>query len=149
MSVIFTIGKVSALTAITKITPGHAPALRETLTRFTAAGGGKISELGTIHIVRWVIFDNDTRLLFATNFDGDVEAYMRDFAEKAPQGIDAIWGHCDDYPGASNYQKLRDYILSHAIETTGYYCAYPNSTVKEINKAIDWHDKLEKFLDTL
>ena len=149
MSVIFTSGKISALTAITKITPGHAAALRETLAKLSAAGGGKIGELGTIHIVRWVIFDDDTRLLFATNFDGDVEAYMRDFAEKAPQGIDAIWGHCDDYPGAKNYEKLRDYILSHAIETTGYYCAYPNSSVKEIKKAVDWHDKLEKFLDTL
>src|SRR3954466_5935806 len=50
-------------------------------------GGGAISGLGTIHMVRWVIFDNETRLLFATNFDGDVEDYMRDFALKAPQGI--------------------------------------------------------------
>ena len=149
MGVVFTVGKVSAITAITKILPGHAPALRDALTKLTAANGGKISELGTIHIVRWVIFDNDTRLLFATNFDGDVEAYMRDFAEKAPQGIDAIWGHCEGYPGAANYPKLRDYILGSAIETTGYYCAYPNSTVKEIQKAVDWHDKLEKFLDTL
>ena len=137
------------VTAITKITPGHAPALRETLKRLTGANGGKIGELGTIHIVRWVLFDNDTRLLFATNFDGDVEAYMRDFAEKAPDGIDAIWGHCEGYPGAKNFEKLRDYILGSAIETQGYYCAYPNSTVKEINKAIEWHDKLEKFLDTL
>jgi hypothetical protein len=149
MGVIFTAGKVSALTAITKIKPGRAPALRDALAKLTAAAGGKIGELGTIHIVRWVIFDDDTRLLFATNFDGDVEAYMRDFAEKAPQGIDAIWGNCEDYPGAANYEKLRDYILGHAIETTGYYCAYPNSSVKEIKKAVDWHDKLEKFLDTL
>ena len=149
MGVVFTVGKVSALTAITKITPGHAPALKATLAKLTAANGGKIGELGTIHIVRWVMFDNDTRLFFATNFDGDVEAYMRDFAEKAPQGIDAIWGHCDGYPGAEDYQKLRDFILGSAIETTGYYCANPNSSVQEITKAIDWHDKLEKFLDTL
>ncbi|UFN47326.1 hypothetical protein LPC08_15000 [Roseomonas sp. OT10] len=148
-SVLQTIGRISALTAITTIKPGEAPALRQALQRLTAAKGGLISSLGTIHMVRWVIFDNDTRLLFATNFDGDVETYMRDFAERAPDGIDAIWGHCEGYPGARDYEKLRDYILGSAIETTGYYVAYPEATVADINKALDWKAKFETFLDQL
>jgi len=149
MSVVRTMGKISALTAITKILPGHAADLRKALQALTAASGGKIASLGTIHIVRWVIFDNDTRLLFATNFDGDVEDYMRDFAVRAPDGIDAIWGHCEGYPGARDFPKLRDYILGSAIETTGYYCAYPNATVAEINKALDWKKKFDTFLDQI
>ena len=149
MTVVLTTGKISALTAITKIVSGHADALRKTLQGLTAANGGKIASLGTIHIVRWVMFDDDTRLLFATNFDGDVEDYMRDFAERAPEGIDAIWGHCEGYPGARDYPKLRDYILGSAIETTGYYCAYPNSTVADINKALDWKAKFDTFLDQI
>ena len=67
MSAVTTIGKISALTAISKIKDGHAADLRATLQRLTDAGGGAISGLGTIHMVRWVIFDNETRLLFATN----------------------------------------------------------------------------------
>ena len=149
MSAVRTIGKINALTAITKIKPGHASDLRRTLEGLTAAAGGKIAGLGTIHIVRWVIFDNETRLFFATNFNGDVEDYMRDFAERAPDGIDAIWGHCEDYPGAKNYQQLRDYILGHAIETTGYYCAYPESTVTDIQKALTWKKKFDAFLDEI
>jgi hypothetical protein len=149
MTVVMKIGKISALTAITKILPGHADGLRKTLQTLTANNGGLISSLGTIHIVRWVIFDNDTRLLFATNFDGDVEDYMRDFAERAPAGIDAIWSHCEGYPGARDYPKLRDYILGSAIETTGYYCAYPNATVADINKALDWKAKFDTFLDEI
>ncbi|SEM90471.1 hypothetical protein [Bradyrhizobium sp. OK095] len=149
MSVVLKAGKISVLTAITKIVPGQAEVLRKTLQGLTAANGGKIASLGTIHIVRWVIFDNDTRLFFATNFDGDVEDYMRDFAERAPDGIDAIWGHCEGYPGARDYPKLRDYILGSAVETDGYYCAYPNSTVADINKALDWKGKLDTFLDQL
>jgi hypothetical protein len=43
MSVLRTIGKINALTAITKIKLGHAPDLRRTLEGLTAAGGGKIS----------------------------------------------------------------------------------------------------------
>ncbi|MCW2240557.1 hypothetical protein [Azospirillum canadense] len=141
-----TIGKISALTAISKIKEGQAPQLRATLEKLTSAHGGKISELGTIHMVRWVIFDNDTRLLFATNFDGDVEDYMRDFALKAPEGIDAIWGNCEGYPGAKNYEKLRDYILGCAIDTTGYFVAYPDATVQEILKALNLQRKFEEFV---
>src|SRR5689334_5720927 len=149
MSVLRTIGKINALTAITKIKSGHASDLRKTLEVLTATGGGKISGLGTIHMVRWVIFDDDTRLFFATNFNGDVEDYMRDFAERAPDGIDAIWGHCEDYPGARNYEQLRDYILGHAIETDGYYCAYPDATPKEILQALNWKKKFDAFLDQI
>ncbi|MBT2234295.1 hypothetical protein [Nonomuraea sp. NEAU-A123] len=29
------------------------------------------ARIGTLHDARWVLFDDDTRLLFATNFDGD------------------------------------------------------------------------------
>ena len=149
MGVLRTIGKMNALTAITAVRSGQGPALRATLDALTNAQGGKIAQLGTIHIVRWVLFDNDTRLLFATNFNGDVEDYMRDFAERAPDGIDAIWGHCEDYPGASDYPKLRDYILGHAIETTGYYCAYPDATVQDILKALSWKGKFDAFLDEI
>jgi hypothetical protein len=149
MSVLKTIGKISALTAITQIKLGRAPQLRKVLEGLTAAQGGKIAQLGTIHVVRWVMFDNDTRLLFATNFNGDVEAYMRDFSQVAPEGIDAIWENCEGYPGAADYPKLRDYILGSAIETTGYYCAYPDATVSDILKALDVKKKVDVFLDQL
>jgi hypothetical protein len=144
-----TIGKVTALTAISVIKKGEADALRATLAKLTEGGGGKIAGLGTIYNVRWVIFDGDTRLLFATNFSDDLDHYMRDFAEKAPQGIDAIWGHCEGYPGAANYEKLRDYILGCAIETSGYYTAFPDASVQEIRAALDWKGKFDAFLDEL
>lgn len=97
MAVLKTLGKDNAPMAVTKIKDGHAPQPRPAL---TAADGGKIASLGTLRIARWAIFDNDTRLLFAANFNGDVEAYMRDFAEGAPEGIDAIREHCGGCSGA-------------------------------------------------
>ena len=35
--------------------------------------------IATIHEARFVLFDDDTRLLFATSFDGPWDAYMDDF----------------------------------------------------------------------
>ena len=36
-----------------------------------------------------------------------------------------------------------------AIETTGYYCAYPDATVQDILKALDVKRKVDAFLDQL
>jgi hypothetical protein len=49
MSAVRTIGKISALTAISKIKDGNAADLRATLQRLIESGGGAISGLGTIH----------------------------------------------------------------------------------------------------
>ena len=38
-----------------------------------------LERIGTPHEERLVIFDNDTRLLFATIFDGDWDSYIDDF----------------------------------------------------------------------
>jgi hypothetical protein len=143
------LGKMMMFTGITKIKEGHAPALRQTLQKVSEERAGAIGKLGTIHFVRWAMFDNDTRLLFATTFDGDIEDYMRDFAEKSPGGVNAIWSHCEGFPGAEDFPKLRDYILAHEIETTGFYTAYPDLTVNSILQARDWKEKFEKFLDQI
>ena len=41
-------------------------------------------EVGTVHDMRFVFLDNDTKLLFATAYDGDWDAYIDDFATKIP-----------------------------------------------------------------
>ena len=40
--------------------------------------------------MRFVFFDNDTRLLFATAFDGDWDTYIDDFVAKIPDYLDII-----------------------------------------------------------
>ena len=67
-----------------------------------------VDRVGTVHDLRFVIFDNDTRLLFASTFDGDWDAYINDFAALIPDLIDLAFGEVDDYPGIkqSRYQGL-------------------------------------------
>lgn len=36
--------------------------------------------VSTLHDMRFVMFDNGTRILFATAYDGDWDAYINDFA---------------------------------------------------------------------
>jgi hypothetical protein len=73
MSAVRTIGKISALTARSKIKDGHAADLWATLQSLNEAGGGAISGLGTIHMVGFsadgfaAAFQFDTSILGNSN----------------------------------------------------------------------------------
>ena len=72
--------------------PGGAERLRKKLasdSNFANQNQSVVDRVGTIHDLRFVIFDNDTRLLFASTFDGDWDAYINDFAALIPDLIDA------------------------------------------------------------
>ena len=71
--------------------PGGAERLRKKLasnSKFGNQNQAVVDRIGTVHDLRFVIFDNDTRLLFATTFDGDWDAYINDFAALIPDLID-------------------------------------------------------------
>src|SRR5262249_35932078 len=69
------LGKRSELTIIVPLVPGGAKRLKT----FLQSLGGNLSpgasKVGTLHDMRFVFIDNDTRLLFATSFDGDWDTY--------------------------------------------------------------------------
>jgi len=47
-----------------------------------------------------VFLDNDTRMLFATAYDGDWDAYIDDFATKIPDFLDIIDAGRESWPPA-------------------------------------------------
>ena len=44
-----------------------------------------------MHDLRFVIFDNDTRVIFASTFDGDWDPYIDDFGTILPDEIDLLF----------------------------------------------------------
>ena len=71
-------GTVSELLMIAPLAPGGAARLRALLD----LRDGDFSEtdrVGTVHDMRFVFLDNDTKLLFTTAYDGDWDIYIDDF----------------------------------------------------------------------
>ena len=70
------------------LAPGGAKRLRA----FLQMLGGNLAgadRVGTVHDMRFVFLDNDTRMLFATAYDGDDwDAYIDDFVTKIPDFLD-------------------------------------------------------------
>src|SRR5262249_19636663 len=82
-------GKVSELTGIIPFAEGGAKRLRSLL-RLLDGNFQGADAVGTVHDMRFVFLDNDTKLLFATAYDGEWDAYIDDFATKIPNALDML-----------------------------------------------------------
>jgi hypothetical protein len=144
------VGPTSEFSLFFHVKPGHGEALREALQALQDAPGYRPGDydvpIGTIHEARFVPFDNDTRLLFATSFDGSWDAYMLDFASKPLKLFDAIFQHVEGYEGLPDLEAVKNFILSAQVTAGGYARNY-GGTVKEIRKAERVNKAFQQVLD--
>jgi hypothetical protein len=136
-------GKVSELTSIMKITPDGAKRLRALLDVLDGNFQGA-DLVGTLHDMRFLFFDNDTRLLFATAYDGDWDPYIDDFSTKIPDALDVLFCNAEGYPGMHS-PKVRDWIANNQVTADAWYVANPNLTVAETRRL----EKVGKAVDEL
>ena len=140
-------GLVHEFTVMVPLNPGGAERTRERLTQHAGPEGRRRRDaMGTLHSLRIVFFDNDTRMLFATVFDGTWDNYIDDFASKMADQLDALFAEVDGYPGIHD-PSVKDYILKHQIEADEFYSAYPNATVRQIRKGQRVLKAWEELLD--
>jgi len=147
-----TVGSTSEFTLFFNVKPGHGGTLREALLKLQDTPGYKAGDykmaIGSIHEARFVPFDDDTRLLFATSFDGSWDAYMDDFLTSGPTLalFDAIFQHVEGYDGLPDLAALQAFVLGAQKTAAGYARNYPG-TVKEIRKALRVNDAFQAVLD--
>ena len=144
------VGPTSEFTLFFRVRPGHGPALREALRALQEAPGYRPGDyelpIAVIHEARFVPFDDDTRLLFATSFDGPWDSYMDDFASKPLKLFDAIFQHVEGYEGLPDLEAVKKFVLS-AQQTAGGYARNYGGTVKEIRKAERVNRAFQQVLD--
>jgi hypothetical protein len=140
------LGKRSELTIIVPLAPGGAKRLRA----FLRSLGGNLSpgatKVGTLHDMRFVFFDNDTRMLFATSFDGDWDTYIDDFVALIPDYLDIIDSAWEGWPGIRS-PGAKDYLVKHQVTAEGWFVAHPDLTVAEIHQLKRTGKAVDEFLD--
>ena len=146
------VGSTSEFSLFFRIKPGHATALREALQALQNTPGYQSGDynmaVATIHEARFVPFDDDTRLLFATSFDGPWDAYMEDFLTSGSTLalFDAVFQHVEGYEGLPNLAALKAFILGAQRTAAAYARNYPGTT-KEIRKALRVNEAFQRVLD--
>src|SRR5512133_298328 len=140
------LGKVSELTLIVPLAPGGAKRLR-TFLRLLGGNLNGANKVGTVHDMRFVFLDNDTKLLFATAYDGDWDAYIDDFATKIPIAMDVLFCNFEGWPGIRS-PKVKDWIVEHQVAADCWYVAN-DLTVAETRRLKRIGKALDEFLDKI
>jgi hypothetical protein len=140
-------GTVSELTLIVPFAPGGAARLRALL-QLRNGSFDDTDKVGTVHDMRFVFLDNDTKLLFATAYDGEWDPYIDDFATKITDQMDVIFSACEGWPGIRS-PKVKDWIVKYQITAEGWYIAYPDLTVRDILRLKRVGNAVDEFLDKI
>jgi hypothetical protein len=139
-------GQAYALSVLAPIADGQADALTAKL---DALGEGEASPLARVpgtHIARWVVIRDvvyqghgqrkrdqlTPRLLFSSNHDGDVGAYLEGLRTGMAEDADAIWDHCRGYPGHADGPAFAAWMRAHMLEAALFFAAYGGMTVNQV-----------------
>ena len=115
---------------------------------------GSLGGIPTIHFARWLLTDDDRRLLFFSNYDGSWASYLGDFVDKANYGLTAVWSNTDNFPpsqflfwgGAQHIEEFKLWSRQHNEFAHVWYSAYPDATVSNITDAVQIRDGLSRNL---
>jgi len=138
-------GKVSELTGILPIAKGGAKRLRGLLQLLEGNFRGA-DKVGTLHDMRFVFLDNDTKLLFATAYDGEWDAYIDDFVTKIPNSLDLLFCNIEGWPGIHS-PTIKEWLVQHQVAAEAWYVAHPNLTVAETRRLENVGKAVADFLD--
>jgi len=140
-------GRVSEFTLILPFADRGAARLRGLLQLLQ--GNFQLADrVGTVHDMRFVFLDNDTKLLFATAYDGEWDPYIEDFATKIPNALDLLLCNCKGFPGIRSPQ-VKDWLASHQIAAESWYVGSPDLTVAETRRLERVGHALDEFLDKI
>jgi hypothetical protein len=100
-----------------------------------------LAGVDSIHFARWVLLDDNRRLIFASSYDGSLESYMDDFISRLSWGINLIFGNGAGFPrtrwlvlgGARDEIAYKHYLRRHQVPTPVYYSAHPHHTARNLD----------------
>jgi hypothetical protein len=161
-------GSVYGLTLLSPIlhdphaVPSHSLQIRDYLATLPTGAESPFAIAPGTHLCRLVVMDDviyvgepaceehlkSKYLIFETNCDADLDAYITGLAHSIPQHLDAIWGHCIGYPGTANLPQLLQYMKTCQLTTTFFFAAVNNSTVTESLRALQTQRAVADFIAT-
>jgi hypothetical protein len=103
---------------------------------------GYLGSMRTIHFAHWARVNNDSRLMFFSNFDQTWESYLDDFIEKAHAGLTLAWCCGVGFPptrflvdeGASHGRQFKEWARHSMTVSRFWYSAYKDLTADQIER---------------
>ena len=143
------------LTVLTPVAEGRLDDLRARLGALPAGTRSPLAAVPGTHFARWAVVAFDGKdgrpdpelaphLLFSSEFDGDLDAYLTALCAGLGAEGHAIWSHCEGYPGDAD-GALRDYLLRHRVSPGYSVVAYPGVSVEDVQAGLALRDMVTQF----
>lgn len=115
---------------------------------------GNLMGIPTIHFAKWVMFEDNSRVLFFSNFDGSWQQYLGDFIDNSGWGLTGIFSNTKVFPktnflitgGAYKEEYFLAWSRNSELVTNYWYSAYPDLSIKNVNNNSKIRVKLMKNL---
>jgi len=139
----------------------HAMDLRWYLSQLPRDHRSPFARLSSTYLARLVVMDDvvfvghpahedhlkSRYLIFETNFDGDLDTYLRRMATETPEFVNEVWRHCVGFPGTSDVNAFIVYMKKCQLETTFFFADVNNSTVAQTLEALKTQSALGHFME--
>jgi hypothetical protein len=139
----------------------HALRIRQELARLDRNTGSPFARISGTHMARLVVMDDvvyvgmpacedhlkSQYLVFESNFDGDLDAYLERMLKEAPKELEAVWGHCEGFPGTKDLSAFKEYMKQCQVPTTFFFAAVNNKTVGEMLRALQMKVAFADFVE--
>lgn len=156
-----------AFAAMTPILTGstagvvHAAELRSVLARLTATAPSPITRVPGTHFLRWNILDGMPQLGYPTgadslkskylllecDFDGARDAWIDGFAAAVPELVTSIYRHCTGFPGLTDPDAFRAYLVACQLDTTLDFAPYANESLDRVLRALETQRRFVAFME--
>jgi hypothetical protein len=157
-------GRATPLTVITPIKPGRTLLQRlvfEVLPRTPWGRSEKLLQLSFIQSARWALITDLPSngpdqlpermrydyLLFESNFNGPLDAYIEAFSEVVPDRMKLVWNTSFGFPQPKPVGSFLRYIRANDFGANHFYSAYPEASNTEILAALQTRDLLRELYD--
>jgi len=160
-------GSVYGLTILSPIarsahgSESHSLAIRQCLEKLPRGADSPFAKVSSTHMARLVVMDDvvyfgrpsreehlrSKYLIFESNFDGDLDPYLRRLAVEVPQEVHAVWRHCEGYPGVENVDAFIRYMKRCQVETTFFFADVNDKTVQQTLQALQTQSAVTAFIE--
>jgi hypothetical protein len=150
-----------ALTIIAPVREGAVGSLKRLLASMgDGVANGSVIDFGAfsgVHFARLLVIDADTdqtgaplpaSLVLLSDLDVPKRRHLAELVDLAGDGIDRVFGHCEDYPAGEHTRRERlEYLRSHVVKEAARYVNTVGRTARQIRREGELREAINGFLD--
>lgn len=113
--------------------------------------------LAFIHVAHWSLLTRVPArggrrlrfpyIIFHSNYNDDLAAYIDAFALIVPWRMRLMWHGIYGFPGPRAVDRFLAFVQSRATPVQHYFCAYPDGSAREIAAALSLSTRHERFAE--